>query len=336
MKLLQLLFVLLCFGVFGGCFHRGSSATPYPRKVSHAFVNSCRDRGQDREFCRCALRELERRVPVQSLVSLSKEALTAETEAIANYCTAGAPVTPYSQSSTPSNAYKAYPSGGQLQLYYKAPQHEVYGKFKTLFTESAIPQTIQVVNQLIQLPRNIPVVIEECGEPNAFYFPDSHSISLCFELPVLYLSMLKDKFSPQENINISRDATTFSFLHEFGHALIAELNLPTTGREEDAVDEFATVYLILTKQSSIVRAGALALLKIGELDGNQKYYDEHSFSKQRFANVLCLLYGSNPGENANLVPTYLPKERAIRCVDEYSKKSHAWSALISPHLQPQK
>jgi hypothetical protein len=32
----------------------------------------------------------------------------------------------------------------------------------------------------------------------------------------------------------------FVLFHEFGHALVSELELPVLGREEDAVDRFAT------------------------------------------------------------------------------------------------
>ena len=34
------------------------------------------------------------------------------------------------------------------------------------------------------------------------------------------------------------------FLHEFGHALIGELELPSTGAEEDAVDIYAALKIV--------------------------------------------------------------------------------------------
>jgi hypothetical protein len=43
----------------------------------------------------------------------------------------------------------------------------------------------------------------------------------------------------------SRGAMMFVFFHEFGHMAIDVLKLPSTGPEEDAVDEFST--LILTE-----------------------------------------------------------------------------------------
>src|SRR5215213_9965570 len=60
----------------------------------------------------------------------------------------------------------------------------------------------------------------------------------------------------------SRGAMMFVFFHEFGHMAIDLLKLPSTGPEEDAVDEFST--LILTEvilqapeaQKNLRRGGA--------------------------------------------------------------------------------
>lgn len=48
-------------------------------------------------------------------------------------------------------------------------------------TASLLAAEIAVINAAFALPQNVPVVIETCGEANAFYFPDAQSITLCVE-----------------------------------------------------------------------------------------------------------------------------------------------------------
>ena len=48
-------------------------------------------------------------------------------------------------------------------------------------TAVAIEAEIASLNQLYRLPEWIEVRIEPCGEPNAFYYDDSRSITICTE-----------------------------------------------------------------------------------------------------------------------------------------------------------
>src|SRR4029078_13036153 len=76
-------------------------------------------------------------------------------------------------------------------------------------------------------------------------------IEVCYELINLYTAMqindLKDesgKFDRDEVKAAVLSTTRFVLHHELGHALVDLLNLPVTGKEEDAVDQLATVVLL--------------------------------------------------------------------------------------------
>lgn len=97
------------------------------------------------------------------------------------------------------------------------------------------------------------------------------------------------------------NATIFVFYHEVTHALIDVLRLPTTGREEDAADDFATVITTeILADDAPALAAALSLYLQATKGQSSSYWDEHSLNEQRFFRIVCLLYGSNPNEYASL------------------------------------
>ena len=142
----------------------------------------------------------------------------------------------------------------------------------------------------------------------------------------------------------------FFFYHEMGHALIGEFGLPVVGKEEDAVDQLATLILIevdadaaaggeATEQSALTLAAAVGWLtqweRLAELGvDDMPYWDEHSLDIQRFYNIVCLVYGSDPESfAAAAAKSGMPEERALACIDEYARVAQSWSRLLEPHLQ---
>ena len=192
----------------------------------------------------------------------------------------------------------------------------------------------------IRLPRNIDVVFGECGEENAFYDSETVSITMCYELFAQLGTAFASEESSDEEVGAAvLGAAFFIFLHEFGHGLVHNLDLPITGKEEDAVDDLATLILINAgeegEQAAI--AGLLHFAALAEEyetgDAEElAFWDEHSLSAQRVYSVACLLYGANPEGYAELVgDDGLPEERAEQCPAEYEQKSRAWDKLLAPH-----
>lgn len=195
------------------------------------------------------------------------------------------------------------------------------------------------LNKNLTLPWDITIVSKDCdGTVNAFYNPQDRSITICYEFMELFQKLyLGQGKSPEEANQLMFDATTFIFCHELGHALIDAYKLPTTGKEEDAVDQLATYVSseeMGEKGENAAQAGALGFYYLSEkrqLD-DTAFADEHSMDKQRFYNIICWLYGHNPERYSKVVADgTLPQARAQRCADEYEKLSSAWKTQLRPY-----
>jgi len=204
--------------------------------------------------------------------------------------------------------------------------------------KAAFQQIADSLNGVIALPRDVYLNIDTCGEANAFYDGNGPQIKICYELLEQYETEFKTiSKEPKEIDDMVEDTLVQTLFHELGHCLIDQWDLPATGREEDAVDQLATVLLLdgsASGQKSAVNAALeFAIASSNEEKGDMLFWDEHSFSKTRFYDMLCLVYGSNPTKNAFMIgEDGLPKERAVRCPAEYKKADHAWMKLLQPYI----
>jgi hypothetical protein len=122
----------------------------------------------------------------------------------------------------------------------------------------------------------------------------------------------------------------WTLVHEMGHALIAELNVGILGREEDAADCIATIALLhgstdfgipnQLDEIEFIVSTAEAWRVEWELERlnatTAAYSDAHSLDIQRFYNILCLLYGSDPDKYGELtIRLGLPYDRALGCAE---------------------
>jgi hypothetical protein len=204
-----------------------------------------------------------------------------------------------------------------------------------VFQHARLPFIATAIGRSVVLPRDLAVVATECGAVNAYYDPRAHRVVLCYELAAFFGLLFEQKpnVDASQSLDYALNAMTFTLLHELGHAIIGELDLGVTGGEEDAVDDFATLLLLDEKQAGLAVDGAEAMLDLGALSPGQLVFsDEHSFSPQRFYNVLCLIHGSDPAGTRVLVDRgFLPAARAVRCPEEYRRKRKAWDAMVGQH-----
>ncbi len=214
-----------------------------------------------------------------------------------------------------------------------------------------IPE-IQTMDGMFIMPRQLTYVAGECGAVNAFYSPKDTIIALCYEMVD---SLVREGHALAKRTGGGADFQTayvkenirFILLHETGHALIDILGLPSTGREEDAVDQLAAVVMMLDNWGEEDTDKVMASLKLvalwfsvngsgggGDQDADMaRYADEHSLSEQRYFNLLCMMYGRNPDRYAAIVQDgLLPEARAGRCRAETVKIFEAWSSLLIPHF----
>jgi Putative metallopeptidase len=204
--------------------------------------------------------------------------------------------------------------------------------------EKLLEKAADRLNRALILPNDIVLRTQDCnGEVNAFYSPDSESVTVCYELMEHFFKVFRVGGS-SEDVSYQKmfDAVRFVFLHEIGHALIDQYKLPITGNEEDAADRCSS-YINLEELGpegvKAVVAAADAFSIESKLGANREknMADEHLLQEQRFYNSLCMMYGSNPDRYSNFVTdNYLPKERAVRCPAEYQRTVDSWVNLLSP------
>lgn len=216
-----------------------------------------------------------------------------------------------------------------------------YERFRTAFMQEQVFENVaKMLNGTIKMPRIVDIQMVECGTVNAFYDPNNSRIIMCYELMDYFTQMFQPVSKSNDELgNSILGATFFAFFHELGHGLIHQLDLPATGREEDSVDQMATLVLMEGGDQGVAAAMAGARWFALQSEANKKagvsmpFWDEHSLEGQRFYNIACLIFGSNPEKYSPMIKNgYLPKARAVRCPDEFKKISHAWERLLGPYI----
>jgi Putative metallopeptidase len=131
----------------------------------------------------------------------------------------------------------------------------------------------------------------------------------------------------------------FVAAHELGHGVLAELNLPNLGREEDAADAFAilTALELRTQFSDrILLEGArgfyLAEMRRRRVGRPNAYYGRHGLNLQRAYQIVCFMVGSDPvrfGELAAMAK--MPEHRQKSCGHDFALAAWSWETLLEPH-----
>ena len=227
---------------------------------------------------------------------------------------------------------------GYLKAFNFAQNNELWKSFPEL----------GAVDGRFMLPRPLKLVTAECGNVNAFYSPDKTVVVLCYEMIHALLERgvaLREanQFSEEFPIRYLQANLRFIVMHEVGHALVDLLDLPITGREEDAADQLAG-WMMLKNVDTTESFGTLAMNMQMAADffaadsqqyGMQHYADVHSLGQQRFFNIQCMIYGHDPARFLRIVTSgNLPEDRAQGCPDESERITNAWTALMEPHLAP--
>jgi len=226
------------------------------------------------------------------------------------------------------------------------------GTITVRYAESAQPEHQQLRQSLQQwggveaaaarldasllLPQSVDVWFADCGQNSALYVPENREIILCYELVRDFVRAYGPYATSDSALSAAVSQTTFFVLyHEVGHALNHILDLPTTGREEDAVDQLATLVLLNGGEEGRNAALQGALWFAGSAQRGQRipFWDEHGLDEQRYFNIICWVYGSNPEAQQFLLQGDwgLPTARATRCPTEFQRVARAWSSVLKQH-----
>lgn len=252
--------------------------------------------------------------------------------------------TPGLSSTVPAAPVRAEDKGDFKVVYEKVASPD-YRAIQAIFRGTKLlEETANALNEELALPVDVTVALRECGTANASYEREAHRISLCYELVSAFADVfLRDARRPEDAERAGAavgGATVFVLFHEAGHALIDLYQIPVEGREEEAVDQLATLVLLSGGKEGEGAAldGASTLLAEEEDPAGKALLDKlpfwsgHGLTAQRFSNVICWVYGKNPaGYQDQVDVTTLPPERAQGCAAEYERISKEWDALLAPY-----
>jgi hypothetical protein len=201
----------------------------------------------------------------------------------------------------------------------------------------------------LKLDQRLTVKLQDCGEINAWFSSGDNLITLCYDL-LAYDERIIAKYKALPGFQ-KEDAVVASFvetlLHETGHAVFYNLDIPVFGREEDAADAIAAYTMLMVGNNSTRRllAGTAHVYRASELEAGDKhsfeyYADEHGTNAQRFYNTLCIAHGSDRilgthvfDDLAELLPQNLNGSgRRGKCPKEFLHVRSAFSRFVQSRI----
>jgi hypothetical protein len=211
-----------------------------------------------------------------------------------------------------------------------------------------LDEVILDLNKLLLLPHDVPVVFKECdGQINAFFRPNEKTITICYEL----IDFFADKMGQDDDANdvdtredYVKDVIKFVFLHELGHALINIFHIAAPAGQESIVDQLAVYLLVEGGNEQAAVDGAEGMNEIDTPDeiaqvSNTPFWDAHPMGVQRFFNIVCWVYGSDPKGQHELLdkdddsPLKGAEYRAAGCPAEYESLGRFWETALAPFIK---
>ena len=195
-----------------------------------------------------------------------------------------------------------------------------------------LPAQVDLINELLIFKQTVTVLTEV--EEGPLFDPDTQEIWM----PGSFADVVESYFGT-EDAPIA-DVYLHTLVHEVGHVLYSQYDLPLLAREEDAADALASVLLL-----EYVENGAKVVLNAAEMFGLESerfekldepdFWSEHSLDIQRYYTTLCHVYGSDPDAHGDLVDeeTGLTQARAENCQYEYERIRQGWLDVLKPYLK---
>jgi hypothetical protein len=237
----------------------------------------------------------------------------------------------------------------RIRAEYEPPKNPAHQMLYEMLKERRILEILQKIFSPLRLPKYLTIKTLGCdGLKDSWYETDDSvpTVHVCYELLQDILQTAPTETTPSGVT--PHDAVVGQLLfwvsHEVGHAVFDIFEVPIFGREEDAADQFAGYILLHFGKDQARRFVGGAVYGFSELVSEykknpelkkrlEKYSGVHGFPEQRFYNLLCLAYGANPKEFADVVENgHLPKSRADNCEYEFQTFQSAWRREIRPHI----
>ena len=198
--------------------------------------------------------------------------------------------------------------------------------------DAYLPDLVVFMNDLLRLAEPVTVLTEV--EEGPLFDPEHMEIWM----PGSFAHSIAEYFG-REDAPIG-DVYFHTLVHEVGHVLFAQYDLPLLAREEDAADALASVLLL-----EYAEDGAKVVLNAAEMFGLESeerqlfdesdFWSEHSLDIQRYYATICHVYGSDPEAHLDLINLEygLSQDRAEVCEHEYERIRRSWLAVLKPYLK---
>ena len=232
---------------------------------------------------------------------------------------------------------------GKISVSYDAPNDKIGTDAKQILQLGGTDGVADGFTTSFKLPEDITIhVVNGVVGPN--YDPQQRTITLSYGFVNYTAEVLKTNFPElrRDDREFGKQLAAvdaFILVHEFGHAFIHAFELPVLGREEDAADAVATVFLTRAVENGAEYAFDAARF-FNALSGRQRnlapqdFFDEHSLDKQRAYSIVCWIAGSSEQSYREVARRGLLSEaRQQRCPAEYQQKVSAVEKLLQPHVR---
>ncbi len=226
---------------------------------------------------------------------------------------------------------------GQAQIkYLPGRTGEEKGVREWLLENRVLDEAVDLINREIHVKEELHIIVGE-GE-FVHYDPQTKEIKIPYDFPIEVRERFAGEYDEDWEL-YAGDALEHTLYHETGHALVDLLNIPVLGREEDAVDDFGIIMLILTREDGDDRAISAAELFFMEGEEIEEFtdedlMDEHSLDDQRGFKSLCMVYGSDPEKYEDIARDLeMDEDRRLMCEETFERQTLNWLNLLRPHLR---
>jgi len=193
---------------------------------------------------------------------------------------------------------------------------------------------VEQLNETLILPADIGVNFADCGVANAFFIPTGFAanpsnpggtIVMCHELTQLFLNLFGD---PDDAFL----ASVFVLMHELGHALVNQLELPVLGIEESYVDGIGAVF---TGEAGLSKGTVLA----GWFFFSQPqspFFDTHRAGPQRLGDLACWGVGADPSLLSDPTVNNIAQQLIAagrNCQAEYAQQLNGLTTVLGQNIR---
>ncbi len=234
----------------------------------------------------------------------------------------------------------AAPASAKVQISFETPNSSAERKIRSRLVDSpSVNSTVAFLNDVLALKYDVTLAF---GSYKRIWY-ENHRI----EIPYLFIEDIRRRYKnariPHNNKSdidvFTGNALIHIILHEMGHAVIGQYQIPVLGKVEDAADGFADVLLlqyfdngadIIHSAADLFYINSRTIMRLRKED----YWSEHSLDRQRYYARLCHIYGSNPDKHQAIrKQARFDNERAERCIIQYDVLASGWLALLKPVLK---